>query len=104
MSEGSCSKKRREVLRVLSEHREVLRKQFGVKSLALFGSMARDEALPGSDVDLLVEFNRPVGLFGLFDLQDHLERLLGCPVDLGTHESLKPRIREHVLAEQIDVV
>ncbi len=54
-------------------------------------------------MDLLVEFTRPVGLFGLFALQDHLEALLNCSVDIGTRDSLKPRIRAQVLAECIDV-
>ena len=60
--------KRDEVLKILADHRDELRQQFGVKSLALFGSVARDEATETSDVDLLVEFERPVGLFGLFAL------------------------------------
>ena len=77
--------------------------QFGVKSLFLFGSVARHEATSASDVDLLVEFSRPVGYFGLFALQDYLEKLLGCPVDLGTPESLKPYIRESVMGELIHV-
>ncbi len=55
--------------------------------------MARDQATAASDVDLLVEFDRPVGYFGLLALQDHLESLFGCKVDLGTPGSLKPRIR-----------
>ena len=71
--------------------------------MSLFGSVARDEAGDASDVDLLVEFDRPVGLFGLFELQDHLEQLLGCSVDLGTPDSLKPRIRSTVLEESVDV-
>jgi predicted nucleotidyltransferase len=54
-------------------------------------------------VDLLVEFNRPVGLFGLFALQNHLESLFGSPVDLGTPDSLKPRLKERVLREAIRV-
>jgi hypothetical protein len=95
--------KRDEVLRILRERQNELREQYGVQSLSLFGSVARDEARPGSDVDLLVEFNRPVGLFGLFALQDHLEALLGCKVDLGTPRSLKPRLREHVLQEAVHV-
>jgi uncharacterized protein len=45
---------------------------------------SRDEANPASDIDLLVEFDRPVGLFGLFALQDRLEEIFGCKVDLGT--------------------
>ncbi|RIK43495.1 MAG: nucleotidyltransferase [Chloroflexi bacterium] len=95
--------KRAEALQRLSTHREELRKQFGVVSLALFGSTARDETTQHSDVDLLVEFDRPTGLFGLLRLQFHLEELLGCPVDLGTLDGLKPRIRDRVLAESIHV-
>jgi len=95
--------KRNEVVRILTEHQKELSEKYGVKSLALFGSVARDEANPKSDVDVLVEFNRPVGLFGLFALQDYLEALLGCPVDLGTPDSLKPRLRTKVLAECVYV-
>jgi uncharacterized protein len=91
------------VLQILAQKNTELTKQFGVKSLLLFGSVARDEATTASDVDLLVEFNRPVGYFGLFALQDYLEKLLGCPVDLGTPDSLKPYIRERVLGELIRV-
>ena len=91
------------VLQLLKQKNAELAKQFGVKSLSLFGSMARDEATAASDVDLLVEFNRPVGYFGLFALQDYLEKLLGCPVDLGTPDSLKPYIRERVMGELIRV-
>lgn len=95
--------KRDTVIRILKDKNTELAKQYGVKSLSLFGSVARDEATSTSDVDLLVEFNRPVGYFGLFALQDHLEKLLGCSVDLGTPDSLKPRIRERVLGELIRV-
>ena len=91
------------VLQILKQKNAEMARQFGVKSLLLFGSVARDEATSKSDVDLLVEFNRPVGYFGLFALQDYLEKLLGCPVDLGTPDSLKPRIREHVMGELIRV-
>ena len=94
---------REEVIRKLNQRRADLRERYGVKSLALFGSVARNEATLASDVDLLVEFDRPVGLFGLFALQDYLESLLGCPVDLGTPDSLKPRIRARVLQEMVHV-
>ncbi len=87
----------------LAAHREELRRQFGVASLAIFGSTARDEATSQSDVDLLVEFERPTGLFDLIRLQFHLEALLGTSVDVGTREGLNPRIRERVLAESIYV-
>jgi hypothetical protein len=95
--------KRDLVLQTLKRQNAELTGTFGVKSLLLFGSVARDEATSISDIDLLVEFNRPVGYFGLFALQDYLEKLFGCPVDLGTQDSLKPYIRERVMGELIHV-
>lgn len=87
-------------LALLSRDREALRR-FGVRSLALFGSVARDEAGERSDVDLLVEFEEPVGLFEFLALKEHLECVLGCPVDLVTPAALRPHMREHVLFEAI---
>ena len=95
--------KRSDALQRLRMHREQLRQQFGVVSLALFGSTARNEAAAESDIDLLVEFDRPTGLFDLIRLQFHLEELLGTRVDVGTVDGLKPRIRERVLTESIYV-
>ena len=94
--------KRDQVIKILAEHSDELRARDGVFRLSLFGSVARDEAGPDSDVDLLVEFNRPIGL-RFFELQEYIEELLHCRVDLGTPQSLKPRIRERVLAEAINV-
>ncbi|HJS17124.1 MAG TPA: nucleotidyltransferase family protein [Anaerolineales bacterium] len=91
------------VIQILQQKNAEMAKQFGVKTLLLFGSVARNEATATSDVDLLVEFNRPVGYFGLFALQDYLEKLLGCSVDLGTPSSLKPYLRERVMGELIRV-
>jgi uncharacterized protein len=95
--------RRDKVSQILQVHRTELKQKYGVRSLSIFGSVARDEGGPASDVDLLVEFDRPVGYFGLFALQDYLESLLGCKVDLGTSNSLKPRIRDHVMGECVRV-
>ncbi len=95
--------KRKDIIEILSTQRHELHREFGVQSLALFGSVARDEAGEGSDVDVLVEFDRPTGLFGLIRLQQHLEALLGCKVDVGTAAGLRPRIRERVLHEALRV-
>lgn len=91
------------VLNLLASHRDRL-DEFAVKSLFLFGSVARDEATTSSDVDFLVEFQHPVGLFTLLGLQAFLEELLGCSVDLGTPNSLRPHIRETVLQEAIRAI
>jgi predicted nucleotidyltransferase len=89
--------RRDRILQTLHKKNAELTTQFGVKSLLLFGSVARDEDTSSSDVDLLVEFNRPIGYFGLFALQEYLEELLGCSVDLGTTDSLKPYIKGNYL-------
>ncbi len=89
-----------QVRAIVVAHRAELT-ELGVASLSVFGSTARGEAGPGSDVDLLVELNRPMGLFGFFTIQERLEELLGCQVDLAEPEALKPRVRERVLKEAV---
>lgn len=76
--------------------------QLGVASLAIFGSAARGEAGSESDVDLLIEFSRPVGLFHFLEVKEFLERVLGRRVDLVTKAALKPQLREVILEEAID--
>ena len=93
--------KREEVLAIVAQHQEDLR-GMGVKSLALFGSVARDEATAESDVDFLVEFDRPIGLFDFSRVRLYLEDILGCSVDMGTPDSLKEYLRDRVLGEKIN--
>ena len=92
--------RKQEALTVLANHQNTL-KTFGVKSLMVFGSVARDEARTDSDVDLLVEFDCPVGLFTFVRLKRYLEEILDSSVDLGTPDSLKPYLREPVFREAI---
>ena len=95
--------KRAEIIQILKIHRTELAEQFGVGSLALFGSVARDEASTASDVDVLVEFDRPTGYFELVALQNYLAQLLNQPVDLGTLPGLKPRVRLRIEDEILHV-
>ena len=101
MIEREIKMQRDQILRVLQAHRTELR-ALGVESLALFGSYARDTANADSDVDLLVEFNRPVGLFAYVHLQLQLEALLDSRVDLVTPDAVRPTMREQILQEAID--
>ena len=91
-----------EALMILSAHKNELN-GFGVNSLAIFGSLARNEARPDSDVDILVEFDKPVGLFEFIDLKDYLEKVLQSRVDMGTPASLKPKLQEQILKEAVYV-
>ncbi|SRR5260370_1068480 len=92
-----------EVLKFLSSHRQELEERFGVCSLALFGSVARDEAGPESDVDLLVKFKETPGLAQYMGLKFWLEDGLGRRVDLVMDKALKPWARPQVEAEAIYV-
>lgn len=91
---------RAQIIQRLSEHKGEF-DAFGVRSLSLFGSVARGEERPGSDIDILVEFERVGGLFEFVRLKNYLEQTLGQPVDLVTPDALKPQLREKILRESI---
>lgn len=94
---------RQDAVRILEAHGAEFRERFGVKSLALFGSVARNEASPVSDVDLLVEFETSPGFDGYMALKFRLEELLGSPVDLVMRGALLPRAVPIVAGEAIRV-
>jgi len=87
---------------LLKSHQSDLH-QRGVKSLAVFGSLARGEATPASDIDVLVEFDRPVGLFEFIRLKLYLEELTNRKVDLVTPDALRPTMRDEILQEAVHV-
>lgn len=91
---------RAEILRQLSERRDELH-HLGARRLQLFGSFARDEARPESDVDLLVDLDHH-GFDRYMDLKFFLEDLLGRRVDLVLADRIKPALREHILRDAID--
>ncbi len=73
--------------------------EFKIKSLALFGSVARDEARPDSDVDILVEFESPATFDRYMELKLFLEDLLGRRVDLVTRKGVRPELVPYVEQE-----
>ncbi len=90
-------KSREEILRILRVETPYLRERFRVRRIGLFGSYARGRQEPGSDIDILVELEPPMGLFGFVALQDYLTEKLGAKVDLVTPDALKPLIKAHIL-------
>ncbi len=90
------------ISQILHKHQADL-DQFAVKSLAVFGSVARGEAKETSDIDLLVEFNRPIGLFEFIRLKNYLENLIDYKVDLVTPDALRPTMRDSILSEAVYV-
>jgi len=89
---------RDQVAERLGAHAQELR-SLGVRSLDLFGSVARGDARPESDVDLLVEFKEVPGFGGYVRLRNRLEQILGRRVDLVMVSGLHPRLRDRVLRE-----
>jgi len=96
---------RDKVVAQLQAHVQELR-EMGVKSLALFGSVARDEATENSDVDLLVELDPAfhAGLFGFVRVQQRIEDLLGVRVDLVMPSGLHEELKQDILGEAIPIV
>ena len=94
--------KKDEILKLLASHRDEMA-EFGVKSLSVFGSVARDEAVIESDIDLLVEFDPEIhiGLFAFARLRRRLSELLGKEVDLVTPDAIRPEMREEIFRESV---
>jgi hypothetical protein len=92
----------RELLEVLGKHLPDLRRRYGVDSLSVFGSVARDSALEGSDLDLLIRFESdPPGLLRFLELERLLSDLLDADVDLVMETALKPSLKDRILEEAI---
>jgi len=92
-----------EIRRDLRAHLPELRDRYGITYLGIFGSYVRGEQKKTSDVDILVEFDRPGTLLGFIHLQNDLIDLLGVRVDLVEKSGLRPAIRPYVLAEVVPV-
>ncbi|HUV82490.1 MAG TPA: nucleotidyltransferase family protein [archaeon] len=94
-------KPKKVILDKLIEEQSLLKKEYQVKTIGIFGSYARDEQTETSDVDVLVEFESPIGFFKFMKLEDYLSEKLGLKVDLVTPDALKPLIKSNILEETV---
>lgn len=83
------------------ELKPFLKEEYGIKNIAIFGSYAKGEQKSDSDLDILVEFEKPIGLLKFVDLKIKLSEVLGVKVDLVMKSALKPRIGKRILEEAI---
>ncbi|MBI5574728.1 MAG: nucleotidyltransferase family protein [Elusimicrobia bacterium] len=90
-----------EAKQIIKKNKTILKNKFGVKEIGIFGSFVRGKSRKKSDVDILVEFKKPIGLFKFMDLEEYLSNLLLKKVDLVSKKALKPYIGEHILREVI---
>ncbi len=87
----------------LAHHRDELRERYSVKWIGVFGSYVRGEQGKTSDLDILVEFEEPVGFFKFLELEEYLSELLGVEVDLVSKKALKPYIGRNIIREVVPV-
>jgi hypothetical protein len=95
--------KTKHITNAIQNHIAEIKKRFGVRKLSVFGSVARGEATPNSDVDFLVEFEGPADFDRFMDLKFYLEDLLQTRVDLVTQKALRPQLRSTIENEAIHV-
>jgi len=92
-----------EIISTVNNKLPYLKNQYGVKALSLFGSYSRGDKAGTSDIDMLVELQEVIDLIDFIKLENYLGDLLGCRVDLVMKDSLKPRIRDRILAEAVEI-
>ena len=94
-----------QIKKKLENFKPVLKEQFRVKSIGIFGSYVRREEGKGSDLDILVDFEESasLSLLDFIKLENYLSELLGVKVDLVERQTLKPRIGKHILGELIEI-
>jgi len=92
-----------EIRKTLKDHKESLRNEYGVTEIGLFGSYVKGIQKESSDIDILVEFHRAVGLIAFVRLKNRLTELLGIQVDLVMKKALKPKIGKRILDEVVYV-
>ncbi|BBO18725.1 nucleotidyltransferase [Candidatus Brocadia pituitae] len=88
-----------EIKELIRGHKEDFREQFGVKKIGIFGSYVKDTQSEKSDVDILVELEKPIGFIRFIKLENTFSRLLGIKADLVTKKALKPYIGKQILQE-----
>jgi predicted nucleotidyltransferase len=94
-----------QISQILQDQKPYLAQKYGVAEIGIFGSYVRGEQRPDSDLDVLIELERParISLIDLVELELYLSDLLGIKVDLAIKKNLKPRIGERILQEAIEL-
>ena len=92
-----------EIKQILGKHRETLRDEHKIKNIAVFGSYVRGEQKKRSDLDLLAEFNGPIGLLDLIGAEQYLTKILKTKVDLIPKNDVRPELKAKILREAVTV-
>lgn len=92
-----------EIKEILIKEKPFLKEKYKIKDVGIFGSYVRGDQQEKSDLDILVEFESPVGFFKFLEIEEYLEKITGIKVELVTKKALKPRIGEYILREVVNI-
>lgn len=92
-----------DILRILKEEMPRLKERHGISKIGLFGSYSRGEQDADSDIDLLVQIERPIGFFKFVAIEEYLKEKLGSRVEMVMEDALKPVIKPYVMKEVVYV-
>jgi len=96
-------KKIEQIKKILTSQKDILKNRYNVKEIGIFGSYVNGNYNKESDVDILVEFSKPVGLIKFIKLEEYLKDLLGIKVDLVLRDGIKPALRSNILKQAVYV-
>lgn len=88
---------------IILDNKTYIEKEYNISNIGIFGSYVRGENNIDSDIDILVEFSKPIGFFKFIQLENYLQEILGKKVDLVTKQALKPVIGKYILSEVVMV-
>jgi len=88
-----------EIKKIIQQHKEDLKKEYGVKEIGIFGSYVKGKQKDISDLDILIELEKPIGFVKFIRLENRISDILDIKVDLVTKKALKPYIGQQILQE-----
>lgn len=89
----------KEIKEIVKKHKNILQEKYHVEEIGVFGSYVRNEQKQSSDIDILVSFKEPIGLFEFMDLEEYLKDITETNIDLVSKKALKPKIGQQILKE-----
>lgn len=90
-----------EIKEILAEHKEQLKEKYNIGEIGIFGSYIKGEHKEISDIDILVEFEKPISLLKLVNMENYLSELLGIKVDLVPKRDLREELKDIILKETV---
>ena len=92
-----------QIKKILISQKDILKNKYNVKEIGIFGSYVNGNYNKESDVDILVEFSKPIGLIKFIKLEEYLKDLIGIKVDLVLRDGIKPALRSNILKQAVYV-